>query len=300
MKKHNQKSKTKSQDHKLKMVKVFIALLIFYFLFVSLRDSLFFKKRDRLNIVFYGEETAFYSFGFQDGVNYFISYPADIKIFVPGGFGYYRLGALGKLVSLEKNPDIFKKAFSNTSGSFIDLYFYSPKNDIYFGQAKKVVFFPEFKDIFLKKTNASLIDRIYIFSLFLRKQKNNFVQIPTLPVKKEQGDIYFDEKKFYDDQLGFFYQESMRQEKAAVQIVYSNSEDNAVLLSKIIEGEGIRVVDISYKQTVKDCVVFEDNKQSLKTTEVLASFLDCPKKKKNTNPYDIILELGQKEKEWGS
>lgn len=275
-----------------------VGLLIIYFLFASLRNSLLFNKKDRLNIVVYGEETAFYSYGFKDGVNYFISYPADIKILVPGGFGYYRLGALGKLVDLENEPSIFKKAFSSTTGSFVDFYFYPKKSEIFFGQEKKVVFFPKPTDFLFNRTNASIIDRFYVFTLFLTKQKNNFKQITNLPIKQENNDTYFDEKKFYDDQLGFFYQESMRGEKANVQIIYSNNIENANLLSKIIEGQGIRVVDISYKSDLKTCYVIEDSDQSLKTVDMLVAFLGCRKKKAKTNPYDIILELGVKEKEW--
>ncbi len=281
-----------------KLAIIFFGLIIIYFLFINLKSSLFFNRKDRLNIIVYGENTAFYSYGFKDGVNYFISYPADIKILVPGGFGYYRLGALGKLVDLENESNIFKKAFSSATGSFIDFYFYPKKNEIFFGQEKKAVFFPKLTNFLINKTNASIIDRIYIFILFLTKQKNNFKQITNLPIKKENNDIYFDEKKFYDDQLGFFYQESMRREKANVQVIYSNSEENANVLSKIIEGQGIRVVDISYKSDLKTCFVIEDSNQHLKTADVLVNFLDCRKKKAKTNPYDIILELGVKEKEW--
>ena len=90
----------------------------------------------------------------------------------------------------------------------------------------------------------------------------------------------------------------MRQEKATVQIIYSNNIENANLLSRIIEGQGIRVVDISYKSDLKTCYVIEDNDHSLKTADILTTSLSCRKKKAKTNPYDIILELGDKEKEW--
>jgi len=217
---------------------------------------------------------------------------------VPGGFGYYRLGGLGKLVALGNSQEIFKRAFSSATGSFVDSYFYPAKSQVFFGEEKKVVFYPSPTDFLLLNTNVSLIDRFYILSLFLTKQKNNFKQITNLPVNKDGEDIFFDEKKFYDDQLGFFYQESLRREKAAVQLIYSIKEENALLLSKIIEGQGIRVVDITYKPGIKQCTVYENNGMELGTTESLVNILECRKKKMKTNPYDIILELGSREKEW--
>jgi hypothetical protein len=290
--------KRKNQNLRPKATTFIVLILVIYLCFTGLRNFLFFNRKDRLNLIFYGENTAFYSFGFKDGVNYFISYPADVKVLVPGGFGMYRLGGLGKLVSLENKPDIFKKTFSDAVGCFVDYYFYPVKNAIYFSQEKKEVFFPKPTAILFNKSNTTFFDRLYIFLLFMSKSENNFKQISDLPVLRKDKDLYFDEKKFYDQQLGFFYQESMRQEKANVQIIYSENEENANLISKIIEGQGIRVVDISYRANLKNCLVLEDKNQTLKTTEMLANFFNCSKKKAKTNPFDIILELGEREKDW--
>lgn len=276
---------------------IFFIFLIYVF-FINLRSSIIFQKKDRLNIVFYGPKTAFYSFGYDDKVNYFINFPSDIKILVPGGFGYYRLGALGKLVSLEKNPSIFKKSMSAATSSFIDYYFYPVQNKIFFGKQEGKIFFPSLEQIFIDKTNANAFDRAYIFFLFGLKQKNQFLHITSLPIKKEADELLLDEKDFSDQLIGFFYHMTYRSEKRNVQIVYTKTEKTLSLIAKIIEGQGIRVVDFSYQKNKNNCQVTEEEKTISQTAKALSQFFNCPITKGKTDPYDIILKLGEKESEW--
>lgn len=281
------------------LIYIFFSLLIFYIFFINLRNSLFFKRRDRLNLVFYGKKTAFYSFGFDDQVNYAINLPADIKILVPGGFGYYRLGALGKLAALEKNPQLYKKALSAGLSTFIDYYFYPAGDQVFYGKQAEKIFFPNFWQIFSYKTNANVFDRAYIFFLFIFKQKNNFLLISYLPQEIKSGEIILDEKKFFDQLLGRFYCTTYRNEEKTVKIVYTKREKNALLVAKIIEGQGIRVVDLSFQENnANNCRVIEEENRPSKTAQALSSFFNCPIIKGRTNPYDIIFILGEKEGEW--
>ena len=92
-----------------------IAFLLFYLLyklFSAFSASLFFNRPSRLNVVIYGPSTVYYSFDSQDKQNYRIQFDPEVKVDVPGGYGKYRVGSLGKLVKLEHNPEIFKKTFS--------------------------------------------------------------------------------------------------------------------------------------------------------------------------------------------
>ena len=81
---------------------IFLVFLFGIVIFKQYTSSLFSQKKDRVNIVFYGKNTVYYSLGKYDGVHYFISFYPDVKVKVPGGYGNYRVGGLGKLVELEK------------------------------------------------------------------------------------------------------------------------------------------------------------------------------------------------------
>ena len=122
------RKKFKVQSSKFQVVGSYVIGLFFIFLlgliiFKQYSSSLFSQKKDRVNVVFYGKNTVYYSLGKYDGVHYFISFYSDVKVKVPGGYGNYRIGGLGKLVELEKS-DIFRKTFSVTTASTVDRYFF--------------------------------------------------------------------------------------------------------------------------------------------------------------------------------
>ena len=282
MTKTNQKSKFKNQ----KLSYILIGFVIFFLglgLFKTIRSSFFLKKRDRVNVVFFGQETAFYSLGFDD-VNYFVYFSPDEKIMVPGGFKDYRLGALGKLVSLEKKPAIFQRTFSIASSSFVDFYFYPAQTEIYYGNDQKNVFFPKITSFFLTKTNANWLERIYVWFLFSQRQVNQFRQIKNPSFK---------------DLVGNFYQKTYRNERATVQILYTKNENNAKLLSQIIEGQGIMVSDYSLDlDKKKNCQILINGKTTLESAKVIGDFFNCPVVNRTIDAYDIIFKLGFEEDNW--
>jgi len=273
----------KSQKN-LFFILVFILSVVLIFEFIkTLRNSFFLKKRDRVNVVFYGQETAFYSLGFGD-VDYFVYFSPDEKILIPGGFKDYRLGALGKLVNLEKKPAIFQHAFSIASSSFVDFYFYPAKTEIYYGNDQKNVFFPKITSFFLAKTNANWLERIYVCFLFSQRQVNQFRQIKNPSFK---------------DSVGNFYQKTYRNERAAVQILYTKNENNAKLLSQIIEGQGIRVSDYSLDlDGQKNCQILVNSKTTLESAKAIGDFFHCPVFNRTIDAYDIIFKLGVEEENW--
>src|SRR3989344_7470536 len=106
---------------------VLLTFLLLYFVFkiiTAVGQSLFISRPSRLNMIFYGPTTTFYSFDALDNQNYSIVFDPEVKLDVPGGYGQYRIGSLGKLVKLEQKPDITQKTFSTTTTSFVQYYFY--------------------------------------------------------------------------------------------------------------------------------------------------------------------------------
>jgi len=285
---------------------ILVLIFILYLLAITLRSSLIFKKKDRLNLVFYDKSSRFYSIGFSDGVNYFLSFPSDLKVLVPGGFGYYRLGGLGKLVALEKDPDIYRKTFSFLTVSFLDVYFYPKKPEVYFNESKSnMIIKPNLKALLFDKSNVNIFDRLYLIFLFLQKKPAEFKKIQSLPIIKKSNDLFLDQRRFIDQISGFFYQGKIRKERINVQLIYSNSYKNADLITKIIEGEGIWVTDISNDLIIKKlskkpsrCQIIESNNLNSLTAKYLNTFFNCFLTKGKTEPFDIIFKLGSLENNW--
>lgn len=284
------------------VVTLFFVFLMIVVIFQQFRASLFIKSKDRVNVVFYGKNAVYYSFGLHDGVHYFISFYPDVKVKVPGGYGSYRVGGLGKLVALEGKADLFRKTFSVTTASSVDRYFYSETSEIYYGKNEfneTTLTLPGVKDILLSKSNSGMFDRIYIFFLFLGKQKKHFTEID---YKSNIGadEEFFQDKDFAKKYQGFLYNGIYRKEQKAVQIMYGKSYKTALFLSKIIEGDGIRVVDLQEKNDEGGgaCKIVENGKSFSQSSSYLSQFFGCSLIHGTPESSDIIIKLGDAEKEW--
>lgn len=275
-------------------------LLLMFFLFRSLSQSLFLQNPDRLNLLFYSENPYVLSLGNKDNVNYIINFYPDLKILVPGGYGFYRVGALGKLVYLEKKPDIYKRAFSSAASTIVNLYFYKTKNEVYYGKNEpEKIRLPGWGEALFNKSNATFFDRIFATYKLLLLKPGDFTRLDPL-IRKEKEDVILSEEDFAKEYQGFFYQKTYRNERKNVQIIYSKRTKNAELISRILEGSGIRVVDVSYKENdQKNCLVVY-SKEMTKTAKDLSYFFDCKLVKGETTLSDIIFYLANVEENWSS
>lgn len=271
-------------------------LLLIYFFVKNFFHSLFFKQKERINLVFYGERTFYYSLDKKGEINYYLFFPPDLKMMVPGGYGQYRLGGLGKLVSLEKKPDLFKKTFSLATSSFVDYYFYPKKVVIYYGfEDKNKFLLPPLIDLFTFQSNANFFDRLYLFYYFLTKSQKNYLSLPLIYNNKK----IFNEKEFFEKIQGYLYKKSLRQEDLNLQIIFHQSYKTALSISSIIEGEGIKVNDLTQKEKEsKGCLILENRKKHSLTSETLRDFFRCQILNQETTPYDIILILNKEEDNW--
>jgi hypothetical protein len=159
----------------MKGFKLFKFLIIFFwlifFIVLNLKSSIFLNKKERVNLVFYGPKTVVYSLSLNNDLTYLIYYPVNLSLLVPGGYGFYRVGALGKLIFLEKEPNLFKRIFSASNSFFIDLYFYPKKDEIYFDEKNDKKIWPTLTDLFFNQSNANFIDRLLTFYyLWLKNQ----------------------------------------------------------------------------------------------------------------------------------
>ncbi len=225
-----------------------------------------------------------------------------MEVLVPGGYQYYRVGALGKLAMLEKDPRLIQKAFSASMSTFIDLYFYPSSSDIYYATQQSVsIRQPSWKEIFLDDSNANLLDRLFIVLYFIKQQGIQYTRVPTNYLKKESSEAIFDRNEFFKHYQGYFYKKTYRNEKLYVQILYTKSYSTALLMSDVLEGQGIQVVDISQTtNSPKHCIVTysRDDEKNTRTVQDLLRDFHCNLEKGATDISDIIITLGSLEKEW--
>ncbi|MBI4973247.1 hypothetical protein HZC27_01420 [Candidatus Roizmanbacteria bacterium] len=301
MKKKFQFPNSNFQTYGKYIIGLFLILLFGLVIFQQYSSSLFFQKKDRVNVVFYGKNTVYYSLGKYDGVHYFISFYPDVKVKVPGGYGNYRVGGLGKLVVLEKKSDLFRKTFSVTTASTVDRYFYTASTDIYYGKEEMdedSLSFPSFKDIFFSTSNSNVFDRTFVFFQFLGKRVRQFSEIDYKSLLGTDEE-FFQDKDFAKKYQGFLYNRIYRKEKKTVQIQYEKSYKTALFISKIIEGDGIRTVDLSDTNFIKGtCEVIEDAETFSQTAKDISGFFGCNLKRGSPASSDILMKLGSVEKEW--
>lgn len=280
---------------------VFFCLFIFLYICVSqFLSSAFFLSGNRMNVLFYSEVPVYFSLERNGEVHYATSFQAEGRVSVPGGYGIYRLGAIGKLVFLEKNPELLNRSFSRITGSMLNYYFYPPTDTIYYGE-KDGIHLPSARDIFLSASNANIFDRFYIWLQFMGKRISAFQEIQ---IKKIQSgdDILLSDATFAEQYLGFFYQKRLRKENKTVQILYASSYTAAKNMSRIIDGEGMRVVDIDRAPSGKKqstCVVMENTADGYSyTAKKIAQFFHCALTTGKGRVSDIVVELGKGEKQW--
>lgn len=286
---------------KIPVIGIFISFLILYSIFIiakSFRNSIFFNKPDRVDVIYYGPKTALLSFGLEDNVNYIAFFGNDTKITVPGGYGRYNVGSLGRLSDLEKKPVIIKKAFSDATSNYIDFYLLPKKSTIFFGDKNKEdeFFVPKLNivDVFLNYrflSDAGFLDRLFLFLQMQNARKADFLEINT-NVYEEGSDKFFSEEDFARAYKGYFYQKTLRNEEKNIQILYRNYK-TAQSISRIIEGEGIQVADLNITDiNLKGCLLKTGEEKISRTSLYLVNRFGCTLKKSPTGGYDIIMILG--------
>lgn len=267
---------------KINAISIVVGLGLLYLVFKNATGSVFLKNQGKVNLVFYGEKARLYTLDNQD-VDYIVTYAPESTILVPGGYGEYRVGALNKLVDLEKKPDLFRRAFSAAAGAFVDLYFYPSGVKIFYGEETTDGIAPTLGEVFFSRSNANLLDRLLAFTNLTAQNKHAYKLIePNIELQ------------------GVFYKKVYRKEALNVQIIYTKSYETAVLISKLLDGEGIRVVDLTQNDVgVKSCrlITRKDNFDS-KIVQGLKNFFRCELLEGRPPVSDIILKLGGLESDW--
>jgi len=283
-----------------KSIYLLITTILLVVITVQVYSSLIFKRPDRINLFILDERPTFLSVSTTGESNYILNLYSDLKIKVPGGFGFYRVGALNKLVDLEKDPSIFKRALSGTTLTFTDYYFYPKKVDINYGKKEDIkIIEPSIKNILLNRSNAGFFDRVYLGYKLLTLKKNSIRFLDAFEKVNEKKDLAFDSERFEEEYNGLFFQSTYRNERLTVQILYTNEYSSAVMIAQILENSGIRVVYISKnKKADNSCKIKEKEKSFSQTAINLGRFFSCKVETGEPGISDIIFQIGDIEKKW--
>jgi len=293
---------------KTNYLRIIIAVMVLYIVFISFRTistSLFFSHGDRITILFYGTNSQLLSLDLKDNVNYIIDFDNEMAALVPGGYGRYKFGALGRLSEIEKNPKILLNTFSSAISGYVPYYVTPQKNAVYdeeFQHARagipKINLLTVFNSSHLR-TNARFTDRLFLFFTLINKRRSDFIPLSGSLHDPSKSTLY-SEESFQKKYKGFFYEKRLRAEGKNIRIVYGTYSATKTL-SRIIEGIGIRVVDVSYlgdKMIPAGCTILDSSKSNL-TSVTLSKLFDCQIKHGQISGADIELILGQKlERDW--
>lgn len=267
-----------------------VVFLIFaYFLYKSYSASLYNSSLSRINIGIWGEHSYVLSLGKTTKQHYIFLFGNSYEVQVPGGLKGYKIGALGKLANLEKDPQLFIKAMGEGSGVFIHKYVHNLDPEIYYDDTwLDTMQFNDVKKELLKKIflpgDLSIFDRVFIY-LAIRDARPS--QSTLVKVKNEVPNLLLYDKIF-------------RNEKKLVQILYTESERTAYFISQLLENTGIRVADIS-KNTAKTkgCVIVESTSNFSQTSRFISNYFGCELREGDTGLYEVQWVLDSKvENRW--
>ena len=277
--------------------------LIFYVIYKVVNlisSSLFIKRPDRINFILYGPETKYYSIDARYSQNYVIPFNPDVQVNVPGGYGKYRVGSIGKLAQLEKDKELIRKTFASTTTTFVHFAFYKSLDDIYYENWDEKGGKPSIKEILFSSSNASVLDRIYIAISLMNNTDNEFKLISYQKGRDDVlNDVIFHEDEYIKNSIGLLYQTRYRNDHESVQVRYPKDYRTAKRISSILEGNGIRVSDISFDIEERDrCSVIHSKEKPSNTAKDIGAYFGCTLIYGKTDVYDILFVLGEVERDW--
>lgn len=257
----------------------------------------YYKIKERLNIVVYSQRFYLYSIDLRTDLDYLIALPLEYKADIPGGYGEYLLGSLGKLAVLEKDLDLIKRATGRIFAVPVDLLFFKDLGRVYQKPPEDNEKILQPREVFLYSSDADLADRIYLFLKLLDAGKRKVKKISVYRFV-EDGRLNIQKVNEYTD--GLFLSSALREENRLVQI-YSSYPSAGENLMDLLEGVGINVFEVSSKASDEPCQIVEYSDSASKTGIFLQGFLKCRydvESRKSNSIVNINIYLNKKSEEW--
>jgi hypothetical protein len=252
--------------HPLALVLGFIIVILMLYLVHEVLTSQFLSRRDRITIGVYDDVPYVFSYDKTTRLGTVIYFNSDVMVTVPGGYGWYRLGSVRLLATIEhKTNALLTQTFAQLIGAPVDLAIYRTTKDLidnkvsdfmeYFMSKRglKVLFS---KDYAISSTN--LIDR------FLVNRALNTSPDRLIVVNAENDYVTRDNRKFYTPEKldsrnkGYFYQKTASESSVKVHITANRKQYRAgTEIARLIEGMGIKVlsVDEDTANSLHECII---------------------------------------------
>ena len=257
------------------------------------RKSFFMSPMQRVNIGIWGKRSMIISYNLTAPRHTLIMFSNTYPVDIPGGLQGYTIGALGKLVALEKKPLIYKKALSAAGDVLVHKVQYQTTDDIYYddygNMSEDVELQAHIRKALFGPGELTLFERLFLWS---RLSEITSVQTARHLVSSQKPDITLYEKAF-------------RNEKKLVQIRYAQGASSAFAFAGMLENIGIRVADsmrVDRDQSMaQTCTVMEADGEKSATAAFIVDYFGCAHVTGQTGLYEIIFTLGPViEQEWGN
>lgn len=272
-------------------------LIFFIFLIWFIRQftsSFFTSKYQRVNIGIWGKRTIILSYNLSSPDHSLIVFSNSYEIEIPGGLKGYTVGAIGKLVDLERKPLIFKKALSSAGQLLIHKTQHENTSEVYFDDFGDPSSDDALKSMIISSLlgpgDLNVLERIYIF-----------FHLSEVVGPRTSRAIVTSQK--FEPKL---YEKVFRNERKLVQLQYQKSSKTAYEFASMLENIGIRVSDVlsidrGENRVISRCEVIEQEANVSETAKFLSAYFDCRIVRGETGIYNIKLILDQvTESEWGS
>ncbi len=278
------------------VVSLIILSVIGYITWRVWEVSRYYKIKERLNIVVYSPRFYFYSIDLRSDLDYLASLPLEYKIEVPGGYGEYFIGSVGKLSALEKDLSLIKKTTSRLFAVPVDFVVFQDLEKVYQKPPADNETLLRAYEVFLLSSDASLAEKIYLFFKLIDSNKRKIKKISAYRfVEGERINI----QKLNEYTNGLFLSSALRRENRIVQI-YTSYPSAGENLMQVLEGVGVNVFEISQIAGEGPCKIVEYTTQQSQTAIFLQSFLNCKYVVESNKKgiVDIDIFLNKKSEQW--
>lgn len=275
-----------------------IILLIFLVLIAiiqTVRTSVFMSSRNRITLGVLAPHTFVLSYDKKSGITNVIFFKTDAQVTVPGGYGWYRLGSVPLLGSIEhKEFEIARHSMEELVGAPVDEVIVPSGGDILETVDEQFINWflknrRDFLSLFMRKyrlSTTNVIDRYFITrAMGVRKDKLVFVDGSEGIIMTKKNDPRYSADKLDLVVKGFLYWTYPSKDGAVSVYAPEKLYSAGIRIGRIIEGAGMKVLDIAAVSKIPDTCVFIGHSSQKDTINFLARYFNCKVELKSSEPY---------------
>ena len=263
---------------------VFLCFLVLYIVH-EVVTSKFLSQRERITVGVYDNIPYVFSYDKTTNLGTIIYFNPDVMVTVPGGYGWYRLGSVRLLATIEHKTNILlTQTFAQLVGAPIDAAIYLTAQDvIYEGTANFLNYFMSkrgIKTLFSKDyatSTTNLIDRLLINRALNTSPDRLIVVDAENDYITRDHTRYYTVEKLDSHSKGYLYQKTPAQSSVKVRVLANSKEYKAgTEIARLIEGMGIKVLSVDEVELPpsRECTLRYGN-ESKRVAALLYNYFPC-------------------------